>query len=625
MIDQKTAEVAEPTRAEGKPVASPVLTVLVVVAVLYFAREVLIPLTLAILLAFLLGPLVVRLRRWGLGRIPSALLVVVLSFTVLGILGGVLATQLADLTRRLPGYQQNVDTKLQAIRSSGGWLVERISAPIQSVTQLLAPPPTSVAPKRIGEERPLPVEIRGAPVDPLALLQKALGSLLGILLTGAIVVVFVIFMLSEREDLRDRIFRLTGARRVHMTTNLLDDAARRVSRYLLAQLVVNAAFGALAAAGLKILGIPNPLLWGILAALLRYLPYLGIWIAAILPAMVAFAVKPGWMDLPLILALYFAIDVLMYNLVEPLLYGSSTGISPLAILVAAVFWTWLWGPVGLLLTTPLTVCVVVIGRHVPNLGFLSILLSDEEVLSPQTRLYQRLMAFDLDEATEIAEEFQDGKSLTEFYDGLIVPVLRFSEADRHRARLQRDRFDLVLQGARLLVEVAAEALESVPAQSLEELRRERASRKTEAKEADLGMSAACIPAKDEADQLGAEMLTELLRRKNVAARCLSSTSLTGEQLEDVARHKPPVACVIAIPPLGHVHARYACRRLKAEFPGMKVIAVILADCDLAQLRQRKPPLMADEIACTLQDGVNQTLTFLSLDQNPIDQKTEAVG
>src|SRR5262249_43403188 len=281
-------------------------------------------------------------------------------------------------------------------------------------------------------EKPVPVEIRRSAFSPFEIIQKMLGSFLNIVVTAGIVLVFVIFMLIERTDLRDRVIRLGGARRVHATTRMLDDASRRVSRYLLNQLVINAAYGASTAVGLYFIGVPNPFLWGLVAALLRYIPYLGIWIAAAMPAALAFAVEPGWVKVPVVFGLYFGIDLIMYNFVEPLLYGNSTGLSPLAILVAAVFWTWLWGPVGLLLSTPLTVCVVVLGRHIPQLWFIRILLSDEPVLSPETRLYQRLLAMDLEEATEIAEEFLKDKPLDEFYDRVIVPTLSLAEEDRHR-------------------------------------------------------------------------------------------------------------------------------------------------------------------------------------------------
>src|SRR5690348_2953499 len=375
----------------------------------------------------MLAPLVVRLRHWGLGRGLSTGLVVLIAFAILGIIGGILASQLADLAHKLPEYQLNVHRKVESLRSSGGSLIKRASAAIQKFSDELTPPTTASARNQPPEERPVPVEIRRRPFSPVESIQKILGSIVGLVLTTVIVIVFVIFMLIQQEDLRDRLIRLAGSRQVNLTTNVLDDAAYRVSRYLLAQFLVNSTYGLLTGTVLYFIHVPNPLLWALLAGVFRYVPYLGIWIAAVMPAAVAFAVKPGWVDVPIIFGTYFGVDLLMYNFAEPLLYGSSTGLSPLAILVAAVFWTWLWGPAGLLLATPLTVCVVVIGRHVPKLTFLQVLLSDEPVLAPKTRFYQRLLAMDAEEAGTIAEEFLKDKSLEELYDSLIVPALSLAE------------------------------------------------------------------------------------------------------------------------------------------------------------------------------------------------------
>jgi predicted PurR-regulated permease PerM len=320
--------VANGNRPNPRAASTTLLTVLIVVAVLYFAREVLIPLALATLLAFLLAPLVTRLRHWGLGRVPSALVVVLLFFAVLGVIGTVMTTQLADLGHKLPEYQQNVHKKLETLRASGGGYVQRATALLHDLSQELTPKPSEPAKGQPGEVRPVPVEVRPSPFSPVRAVQTILGSVVSILVTAGIVIVFVIFMLIEQDDLRDRLIRLAGAGRIGMTTKVLADAASRVSRYLLAQLVVNIAYGVLAGIGLHFLRVPNPLLWGMLAALFRYIPYLGIWIAAIMPALVAFAVEPEWARAPLVFALYFGIDLFMYNFAEPLLYGSSPSFGP---------------------------------------------------------------------------------------------------------------------------------------------------------------------------------------------------------------------------------------------------------------------------------------------------------
>ncbi|HWI59017.1 MAG TPA: AI-2E family transporter [Bacillota bacterium] len=586
---------------------------MIVVAVLYFAREVFIPLALAVLLAFLLAPSVIRLRHWGWGRVPAALSVVLLAFGILGCIVTFMVAQSSDLARKLPGYEENVHKKLEALRSSGGGIINRVSRSIHDFTEELTPAPSAPPQPRSGEEKPLPVEVRRSNFSPFEVLQKILGSVLSLALTAAIVIVFVIFILIEREDLRDRMFRLAGTNRVNVTTQLLDDAAHRVSRYLLAQLIVNVVFGVLAGIGLYFIGVPNPVLWGVLAALLRYIPYLGIWIAAIMPAALVFAVEPGWLKVPAVFGLYFGIDLMMYNFVEPLLYGSSTGISPLAILVAAVFWTWLWGAVGLLLATPLTVCVVVIGRHVPRLEFLQVLLSDEPVLSAETRFYQRLLAMDVEEATAVAEEFLKGKSLEALYDEVIIPALSLAEEDRHRGRLDEDRQRFIFQNTRMVIEDLAERADAL-------VTGDAAGKQETLNSPDLQSAAPdaaeafvlCIPARDEADEIAALMLVQLLNRRGVAAKALSSATLAGESLEEVGRGKPRVACVSAVPPFGYMHARYLCRRLHDQFKEVKVVGAILTEHDVSEVKQRQPAIAADELASSLRQVLTQVLSLISV-------------
>jgi len=387
--------VPDENRPNANPGTATLLTLVVVVAVLYFARVVLIPLALAILFAFLLAPTVVRLRHWRLGRVPSAFAVVLLAFGVIAIVIALMSSQLTDLAHQLPGYQQNIRQKLDSIRTSGGGVISRITRFAREVSDDFIPPPSPSGKAQPGEEKPVQVEIRRMPFSPIQLAGTVLGSMVNILLEAAIVIVFVIFLLIQREDLRDRLIRVVGASKLHVTTQALDDATHRVSRYLQAQLFINVVFGIAAGIGLYLLRVPNPWLWAMVATLFRYVPYLGIWVAAIMPATISFAVDAGWMKPFEIFGLYLGIDLLIYNFVEPLLYGNSTGISPFAILVSAVFWTWLWGPVGLLLATPLTVCLVVIGRYVPSLEFLSVVLSDEPVLPPATRLLNTFVFFDL--------------------------------------------------------------------------------------------------------------------------------------------------------------------------------------------------------------------------------------
>lgn len=585
------------------------LTVVVVGAVLYFAREVFIPFALAFLLAFLLAPLATRLRHWGLGRAPSAIIVVFTAFAVIAVLGLVMASQLTDVAHKLPGYQQNIREKLHSIQVSGGGFLERATRVVHDLSAELTPKATT-AKTQSPEEKPVPVEIRKAPFSPVEILRTILGSLLGIVVTALIIIVFVIFMLIQKEDLRDRLIRLIGAREVNITTQALDDAAGRLSRYLLAQVTINILFGTLAGCVLYFIHVPNPFLWGLVAALLRYIPYLGIWVAACLPAMMAFAVEPGWVKVPIIFGCYAGIDVLLWNFAEPLLYGNSTGISPIAILLAAVFWTWLWGPVGLFLSTPLTVCVAVIGRYVPTMEFLSILLGDEPVLKPETKFYQRMLAMNLDEATELAENYLKDKSLEQLDDGVIIPALSLAEQDRHRGRLDEERQQFLFQNTRLLVEDITERAEDLIAGN--NAPRKNADSEPNSQPADTAEKpeVICIPARDEADEIAALMLEQLLNKRGIHATVLSCAGLLGECIQQVDHHKPRVVCVAAVPPFGYVHARYLCRRLRARFPELKVVAAILTEGDVNEIKRRQPPVAADEIGSSLTQALAAILSLL---------------
>jgi predicted PurR-regulated permease PerM len=585
------------------------LTIVIVGAVLYFAREVFIPFALAFLLAFLLSPLAIRLRHWGLGRVPSAMLVVLVFFAVISVLGFVMASQMTDVAHKLPGYQKNIREKLHSVQVSGGGLIERGTRVIHNLTTELTPS-TSPSKSQSGEEKPVPVEIRKAPFSPIQFLRSVLGSLLSIAVTALIIIVFVIFMLIQKEDLRDRLIRLIGAGRVNVTTQALDDAAHRLSHYLLAQAGINITFGVIAGCVLYFIGVPNPVLWGLSAALLRYIPYLGIWVAACLPAMMAFAVEPGWVKVPIIFGTYLGIDLLMYNFAEPFLYGNTTGISPIAILIAAVFWTWLWGPVGLFLSTPLTVCVVVIGRYVPSMEFLSILLGDEPVLKPETKFYQRMLAMNLDEATELAEEYLKGKSLEQLNDCVIIPALTLAEEDRHRGRLDEEREQFLFQNTRMLVEDLTERADNLISGSNPNRKQNDDAPNTQPAESNGYPSVLCIPARDEADEIAALMLEQLLTKRGINAKVLSCAGLLGECIQQVEREKPGVVCVAAVPPFGYVHARYLCRRLRNRFPELKVVAAILTEGDVGEIKKRQPPVVADEIGSSLGQALAAILSLL---------------
>jgi predicted PurR-regulated permease PerM len=603
-------------RSNATSGSTTLIPVVLVVAVLYFAREVFIPLALAILFSFLLGPLVGRLRRWGMWRVPAVLSIVLLAFVILAVIGGLVTMQLTDLGHKLPQYQQNIRDKLHSFRDSSGGVIGRFSRIIRDFNDELNPAPPPSAPGAPNPDKPVPVEIRRTTFSPLDTVRGVLGSVFNVLIMAVIVIVFVIFMLLQREDLRDRFIRLIGARQMNLTTKALDEAAQRVSRYLVAQLLVNIAFGIPAGLCLYFIGVPNPVLWGVLAALLRYIPYLGVWIAATMPAALAFAVDPSWVKPVLVLGSFLAIDLIMYNFVEPPLYGTSTGITPLAILFAAVFWTWLWGPVGLLLATPLTVCVAVVGRYVPSLQFLNILLNDEPVLSPENRFYQRLLAADVEELMEIAEEFLKAKSLEELYDEVILPALSLAEQDRHSGKLDEKQQQFIFDNARHVVNAMAERADEIAAKVHAEAGDADVPSLTVEPRPDITVLS--LPARDEADEIGALMLARLLNRRGVGAKAVSAEALTSECLEEAGREKIQIVCVSAVPPFGYVRARYLCKRLRGQFPEMKIFAAILNTPDAQELKKQEPPIPADSIVGSLTQAVAGILSLMPAVQERVE-------
>ena len=397
-----------------------VLTAAVLVAALYFAREVIVPIALAVLLSFLLAPVVRWLRRFHAGRVAAVSLTVLIAFLAILGFATVVVQELSSLAQQIPEYGSNLEAKIRSLPEvvPGGGVLHRVTNMVQELGRELkkSETQTSISPADrsatgtapVEQAKPVPVEIQRPEFEPLQVVQSIVGPLLEPLAMAGLVIVFVVMILLEREDLRDRLLRLAGRRDLHRTTVAMDDAASRISRYLSRQLAVNACCGVPIGFGLALIGIPNAALWGIFAAVLRFLPYLGIVIGACFPVALAVAVDPGWMLLVWVILPFVGTELVVANLLEPWVYAASTGLSSVALIAAATFWTWLWGPIGLLLSTPLTVCLVVLGRHVPQLEFLDVMLGDKPVLAPDETFYQRLLANDPEEATEQAEEFSKG-------------------------------------------------------------------------------------------------------------------------------------------------------------------------------------------------------------------------
>jgi len=552
-----------------------VVATVVAIVTLYFARIVLIPFALALLFTFILTPVVKILERIHFGRIPSALLVVLLSVGACGGVGWTVAKQFAQVVNELPNYRANIRTKLTSLHWSSHHALDNASQTMTEISKDLAAPPaprsgdsTLTQPtliRPVPQPRPVPVEVVRSPVLPLESMQDVLE----LLASALIVLVFTIFMLIRREDLRNRLISLAGSGNLHVVTQTLDDASARVSRYLLLQFVVNTCYGIFIGVGLHFIGLPGALLWGVIIGTLRLLPYIGPPLGGIMPLLLSLAVFDGWTRPLIVLGLFVFTELLVSNLIEPLLYGIHTGISSLAILVAAIFWTAIWGPIGLVLSTPLTVCLLVVGRHVPRLRFLQILLGDESPMTPDSRFYQRLLAMDHDEARKVLENYLEGKTLEELYDSVLIPALSLAEQDRHQNRLEDAHQKFIGQSTRELIDEFWEPRGAELHAALED------GDAGESASADSSRAAQpykvlCLPARDEADEMVGIMLAQVLEIAGHRAQCVALAT-EGEVLAHVKQEKPDVVCISALPPFAIPHARTLYAKLRAQDSQLRIL------------------------------------------------------
>jgi predicted PurR-regulated permease PerM len=541
--------------------------IVVVIAGLYFGRQVLIPLALAVVLAFLLTPFVALLEKGHFGRVPSVIAGLVLSFALLAAMGWGVANQLMEILSHLPDYRANIHNKIEAIRAPGSGGLSKATATVNDLSKELSATSEKAGNKKLqnaGKE-PIPVQVAAPPHDAAEYARDVVGPLTGILETTGIVVIFTLFILLKREDLRNRLLRLAGSGQLNVMTQALDEASQRLGRYLLLQFLVNAGYGLLFGLGIYWIGIPHALLWGVLGALLRFVPYIGTPIAAIFPMALALAVFPGWSQVGLTLFLFLFLELTIANLIEPWLYGAHTGVSSLAILVATIFWAMLWGPVGLVLSTPLTVCLILMGRYMPQLHFLEILLGDEPVLSPQAHFYQRLLALDDEEARDVATRYLKENPIGNLYDSVLIPALGLAEKDRHMNVLDETRTKFIHQSTRELIEELYEGSQDTQVPG---------SDGSSAIVGDVrppsGPRIVCIPARDEADEIVATMVMQLLWRagRNADALPIAAISTMLEQLEQ--RH-PDVICVSALPPFAAGPAKSLCKLLRKRHPKAKIV------------------------------------------------------
>jgi predicted PurR-regulated permease PerM len=584
-----------------------------IIATLYLARGLLIPLALAALLTFLLAPLVTRLERWA-GRIGALLLAVMLILAVTGAAGWVLTRQLVDLATKLPDYKENIQTKLRSFKMpTSGWFtkfsqtVEELKQDLPGgkapdITQVPGKPETAVlAEPSLKPAVPVQV-IETSKAEPFQLARVIIAPLLGPLGSAALVLLLVIFMLLKREDLRRRLIRLVGRGRISATTGALDDAGARVRRYLLMQLVVNVSYGIVVATGLYFIGVPNAVLWGTCAAVLRFIPYVGSWIGAAIPIALSLAVSPGWFMPLLTLGLFVVLELLASNVMEPWVYGSSTGVSPIALIFAAIFWTWLWGPVGLVLATPMTVCLVVMGRHVPRLSFLSVVLSDEEALTPAEDCYHRLLTVPAQDEMELVEAYLKANSLTALYDSVLIPVITAVEIDH--------RLELLDDGQRTLAE-----------QSLRDIVEDLGARPRVPSgiDADKALAAHtpgppcrvyCLPARADRDELAGAMLVQLLQQQGFEAQSAPTKLGISELIGLVEKAGVNVVCISVVAPSTVLHARYLCLKLRALLPHQKIVVGLWgATENVTEAARRVRESGADEVVTTLAEALLRLAAF----------------
>jgi predicted PurR-regulated permease PerM len=528
------------------------------IAALYAGRQVFIPVALALVLSFLLTPVVTLLEKIHFGRLPAVLTVLVLSFAFMGAVTWGVASQLVQIMVELPDYKENLDLKIQALHSQKNGNLSKATATVQELNKELTAVPGEIS-ANLAKNReqatrsahPISVQVAQPPTGFVEDLRSLLGPLAGPLETAAIVIIFTLFMLIKREDLRNRAIRLAGRGKLNVMTQALDDAGRRLSRYLLLQCLVNAGYGLLFGIALYFVGVPHALLWGVFAGVMRFVPYIGSLIAAIGPIAMALAVFPGWHHAGLAFAFFVILELLVSNVVEPLLYGAHTGISSLAILVAAVFWATLWGPVGLILSTPLTVCLIVLGRHVPQLNFLEVVLGDEPVLLPEQCIYQRLLATDMEEARAVAENYLKENSLENLYELVILPALKLAEHDRRASVLGDSAKTFVFESMKEMIEYFGDVYGEPQTTDAED---------GESRPQEFLGNVACVPATSGADELVAMMLGQLLRRSNCRAGELKPGS-PEEIAASISHGDYGMVVVSSISSISASEARVLCKKL----------------------------------------------------------------
>jgi predicted PurR-regulated permease PerM len=580
-------------KAPGTALINMAMAALIVTA-LYFGREILVPVALAVLLSFVLAPFVIRLQSWRVPRTLSVLVAVFIGFSIIFSLGGLMVSQANRLAEELPGYQQTLREKIQGLRglaTGGSGTLERASKVLRELDSELQNPSASRNAidglRRQPFDRPIPVEIRQPDPGTLSTLVAIIQPLLQPLTTTGIVVIFVIFILLQRQDLRNRFIRLAGSHDMQRTTAALDDAGQRLSRLFLNQIIVNASFGLLIGIGLQLIGVPSAPLWGLVATILRFVPYVGSPISAVFPLILAAAVGSGWGMLLMTVALFATLQLIAGQIVEPLVYGRSSGLSPVAIVLSASFWTWLWGPIGLVLATPLTICLVVVGRHVDRLQFFDVLLGNQPALTPPQLLYQRMLAGDPIEASQQAQTYLEAATLADYHDKILLPGLRLAEHDVRLGRLPGERLDRILATVSEVVDdldshedvMVAETATAIDDRS--SLARLESSivpfendRLPEAWQS--AGAVLCLPGSGKLDEAASLVLAQLLNRQGIGAEAEAADALSMSRLFSLDLSQRSALCICYVGETSNAMIHYAVRRLAKKSRNSRIIVALIA-------------------------------------------------
>jgi predicted PurR-regulated permease PerM len=619
----------KPSRQMPSVPASTMTTVVVavvVIAALYFGREVLVPIALALILSFILAPLVRFLQRFYVPRILAVLVVALLAFSTIFGLGALMVSQVTQLAGELPVYQSTLREKIQSLRGAAGGTgtLERASQVLQDLSKEIDRPSSGATVPSLGQrERPIQVEVWQPDPGSLQMLSGLIAPLLHPLTTTGIVVIFVMFILIQRQDLRNRLVRLAGAQDLQRTTAALDDAGQRLSRLFLTQLALNAGFGLVIGFGLWLIGVPSAPLWGMLAMVMRFVPYIGALVSAIFPLVLAAAVGPGWGMVLATAALFLIAEPIAGHVIEPLVYGQSTGLSPVAVIASATFWTWLWGPIGLILATPLTMCLVVLGRHVDRLKFLEVMFGDEPPLTPAELTYQRMLARDPVEAVEQARAYLKDKPLAAYYDEILLAGLRLAQADAGRGLLDDERMlhireaasdiadDLSAHKDKVAAPLADDAGDDEDASPLARLERAEAevAHRELSDEWRQGKPVLCLPGPSLLDATAATMVAQLVERQGIGARAEEAGALSVARIFAWEAENVSLICLCYLEDVSPAQVRYAIRRIRRRAPNVPILVALFSGTERLDAARNSED--ADFVERSLRDVVDRVLDIAS--------------